>query len=243
MSYFAGVTFADQSVTPEDDAIAAGHLYGDGILKNCPFSYSGSTLTMGGGQLMICGRNIRHTAAENWAVVDAASGYARLVLVIDMTQASSQNLFEQVRTEIQYAATVAGFPELTQEDINERGSVYQAVLCVVSLGTGGITGIVSTMKTAASGTLEKLGGVSMATASVVLELAGWSNKSQTVSVDGVTANNVVIPAPAPGSHVAYYKANVRCTAQADGALTFVCDTVPTAALTVNVLVLTGGVSA
>ncbi len=83
-----------------------------------------------------------------------------------------------------------------------------------------------------------IGAVSMRTATALLSASGWSNKQQTVSVSGVTANNVVIVTPAPGSHTEYNGCAVRCTAQDSGKLTFTCTNVPTSALTANVLILT-----
>lgn len=74
---------------------------------------------------------------------------------------------------------------------------------------------------------------------VSLTVSGWgTDLTQTVSVSGVTASNTVIVAPNAASHAAYAEANVRCTAQASGKLTFTCDEKPTAALTVNVVILT-----
>lgn len=143
MSNFTGVTFAQQKVLPSDDAIIRRNILSDGVLYGCQLSYSGSTLTMGAGQLLICGRQIRHPSAQNWAVADATSGFARLVLTVDLTRTSSKEVFEQVVDSIEYATSQDGFPELNQSDVNTTGSVYQVAACVVSLGTGGITGIVS----------------------------------------------------------------------------------------------------
>lgn len=75
------------------------------------------------------------------------------------------------------------------------------------------------------------------TRTVALSAAGWSNKSQTVPVSGVTASNTVLLAPAPASQSAYGKAKIVCTAQGSGTLTFTCETVPTAAVNVNVVIL------
>ena len=147
---FVGVTFAKQKVTPSDDAIVLRQMLSDGILYGCDISYSGSTLTMAAGQLMICGRQIRHSTAENWAVVDATSGYARLLITVDMTRTATKDEFDQVVASVEYATAADGFADLEQEDINTDGSVYQAVACVMSLGTGGITGIVSRMAQAAA---------------------------------------------------------------------------------------------
>lgn len=83
------------------------------------------------------------------------------------------------------------------------------------------------------------GKCSKAEKTASLTVSGWgTGLTQTVSVSGVTASNAVIAAPNPASHAAYTEANVRCTAQASGKLTFTCDEIPTAALTVNVVILT-----
>ena len=143
MSNFTGVTFAEQNVRPSDDAIIRRQILSDGVLYGCELSYSGSTLTMGAGQLLACGRQFENPAPQNWAVVDATSGFARLVLAIDLTRTATESTFDQVQDYIQYATALDGFPALNQSDINSAGTMYQIVVCVVSLGTGGITGIVS----------------------------------------------------------------------------------------------------
>lgn len=83
------------------------------------------------------------------------------------------------------------------------------------------------------------GKCSKAEKTASLTVSGWgTGLTQTVSVSGVTDNNTVFVAPNAASHAAYAEANVRCTAQESGKLTFTCDEVPTAALTVNVVILT-----
>ena len=75
--------------------------------------------------------------------------------------------------------------------------------------------------------------------SVTLPASGWNSsaKTQTVSVSGVTAAANCIITAAPDSYMAYAKAGVRCTAQGAGTLTFACETVPTADVAANVLIL------
>ena len=74
---------------------------------------------------------------------------------------------------------------------------------------------------------------------VTLTAAGWDAdaKTQTVSVAGVTATANIIITAAPDSYMAYAEAGVRCTAQGAGTLTFACETVPTADVAANVLIL------
>ena len=75
--------------------------------------------------------------------------------------------------------------------------------------------------------------------SVTLTASGWNAnaKTQTVSVAGVTATANCIITAAPDSYMAYAEAGVRCTAQGAGTLTFACETVPTADVAANVLIL------
>lgn len=75
------------------------------------------------------------------------------------------------------------------------------------------------------------------TATAAMTAAGWSDNTQTVSVGGVTESNTVIVAPDPASFAAYTESGIRCTAQASGTLTFVCEDVPAETLTVNVVIL------
>ena len=149
--YFSGITFPQQKVTPSDDASVRRAVLADGILSGCAISYVGSTLTFGSGLLIGCGREFRHTAVQNFAVTGAVSGFARLVVTIDTTLASTKDSFEQISASIEYATAQDGFQQLQQDDINEDGTVYQMEICVISLTSGGISGIVSQIGAAESG--------------------------------------------------------------------------------------------
>lgn len=69
-----------------------------------------------------------------------------------------------------------------------------------------------------------------------LTVAGWSNKTQTITVPGVTASNLVIVGAAPFFAETYGEAGIKCTAQAADSLTFVCEEVPEEAISVNVAI-------
>ena len=71
---------------------------------------------------------------------------------------------------------------------------------------------------------------------VTIAASAWSNKSATVSVNGVTASNNIFVTPSASSYLAYANAQVRCTAQGSGTLTFACETTPTTNISVNVLI-------
>ena len=77
--------------------------------------------------------------------------------------------------------------------------------------------------------------------SVTLAAASWDStaKTQTVTVTGVKASEtaqMITPIPAMASQTAYYEAGILCTGQAADSLTFTCKTVPTADLTVYVVI-------
>lgn len=193
---FTGVTFAKQKVTPADDAIVRRAILPDGILTGCALSYSGSTLTMAAGQLMVCGRQIKHPSAQNWAVSDATSGYARLLLTIDLTRTASKETFDQVVDTIEYATAADGFSELEQSDINSAGTKYQIAVCVVSLGTGGITGIVEEIEKseASAGKLFAVIGVTYPAGSTCT----CTNGSKTLTAKG-TSGKALFVIPSAGT--------------------------------------------
>lgn len=64
---------------------------------------------------------------------------------------------------------------------------------------------------------------------VTLTAGGWSNKSQTVTVTGMTATKGVVVEATDNSY------GIKCTAQGTNSLTFTCETVPSEAIQVKVL--------
>lgn len=63
--------------------------------------------------------------------------------------------------------------------------------------------------------------------SFTLPASGWANNTQTITVEGVTADNVLIVSPTVSSMVEYSECKVYASAQGADSLTFVCDTTPT----------------
>ena len=70
-----------------------------------------------------------------------------------------------------------------------------------------------------------------------LSTTNWVNNVQTVNVDGVTESDTVIVTPAPDSFDAYAEAGVRCSAQGNGSLTFLCTDTPATVLNIHVILL------
>ena len=82
------------------------------------------------------------------------------------------------------------------------------------------------------------GGVQPQKQTVTLLATDWdNNKAQVANVSGVTATNIIFVSPNTDSYEAYGSANIRATEQAEGTLKFVCDTVPTDDINVNVVIM------
>lgn len=80
-------------------------------------------------------------------------------------------------------------------------------------------------------------GATTPTTMPTLVVANWSANTQTVTVNGVTASNNVIVAPAPASSADWASAGVLCTAQGANSLTFTCTQTPSNDITVNVAII------
>lgn len=145
-----GITFANQKITPSDDGRLYGAMLADGILTGCGITFAAATLSVAAGSLLIGTRELR-TSGETLSVTGATSGYARVIIDIDLTRAATKTSFEQAQFQIQYAASLDAFAALEQQDINTAGTHYQAAFCVLSLDTAGITGVVSSLASARVG--------------------------------------------------------------------------------------------
>ena len=222
----AGRTFDNQKVSAAAHGAIFRSALSDGVLSGCALAYAGMNLTIGKGYFISCGREVEIQAAET-VTVTQTSGYARIKAVINTAASSTAEVFEQFSWGIDYAASMSGFASLTQEDINGDGVTYEMELCIVSLGSGGISGI-------ARQPVKSHGRATEATAT--LTAAGWTSKTQTVSVAGVTASNLVFASPQADSWTGARDNGVRCTGQGAGTLTFTCEDVPTTALSYNVAI-------
>lgn len=83
------------------------------------------------------------------------------------------------------------------------------------------------------------GGSNVTWLDVLLNTADWINLTQTVEVQGVTADRTgcaVVVSPDPDSYEEYVGSGVICAAQGAGTLTFKAETAPTVNITVCVMV-------
>ena len=69
---------------------------------------------------------------------------------------------------------------------------------------------------------------------ITLSASGWSDKKQSVYVSGFGKDDTIISTPSADSRELYTECGVKLYAQAQNSLTFVCEDVPSEALTIHV---------
>ena len=139
---FKGITFAGQNVTPKNDGGLYQAHYGDGILWGCSMNLSGDDLVIQSGEFIACGRVCHVDGATN---VDLSgrllsTGYIQVIMNYDLSQGEGSQWYT---TFVESASTT--FPALTQDDINDTGTLYQVELAVVQISGGSLTAITSSI--------------------------------------------------------------------------------------------------
>lgn len=106
---------------------------------------------------------------------------------------------------------------------------------------GGVKVDGTTVTVDSNGVISAAGGsgVSVTTTTVAISFNEWdANGTCTKSVTGVTTSNTVLATYAPVSKAYYTEADVYCSAQGQGALTFRCTNIPSAGtITINVMII------
>lgn len=74
-------------------------------------------------------------------------------------------------------------------------------------------------------------------AQVTLSASGWSENTQTATVNGLRATDIVVSSPIPSQVDTYQYCGIVQTANAANSITFTCDTVPSVDITVNVAMI------
>ena len=125
-------------------------------------------------------------------------------------------------------------PELTQDDLLfEETSFDQMALWRVSVSGSVISAPVRVFEVS-----KNIKNAAPDSKTVSLPVSGWVGGKQTVSVDGVTADEMqpIFVSPTPESFKVYGENGVYCSAQAEGKLTFTCESVPATTLKVNLTI-------
>lgn len=86
---------------------------------------------------------------------------------------------------------------------------------------------------------QPVGAAVLQVSSVVVPSSLWINGKQTVSVDGILADEksqIVIPIPSSNSEEAYRNARITASVLSDGKITFVAETIPNVDIAVNLFI-------
>jgi hypothetical protein len=125
------------NVQPKDDAILHHHMIGQsGILEGCEITHlGGNQLLVSAGRGIVYGRDFVIEEETILATVsDSGTKKGRLVVQIDISNSATPISF--------VTQMAAALPELTQEDINHDGAVYQMALAEYDIGTVAISNFV-----------------------------------------------------------------------------------------------------
>ena len=149
---FRGITFSKQAVSSNDDS----HLYGvflngrNGRTKGCKITFGTDDIYISEGYFMAANRLVSITSTEAIATPAITSGliYCRLVFEVDLSKTNTNNEFNQGVFRV--LTDSADYPEITQNDMESGGNVYQLPFAKFTKNISGIGSFVSELETIGS---------------------------------------------------------------------------------------------
>lgn len=143
-----GITFSKQLVSSDDDA----HIYKvllngrKGKTKGCTMTYANDDIYIANGYFFAANRLVKIASMETVTtpVVTTGTTYCRLVFEIDLTKTNTNTTFEQGSFKILSSST--NYPEITQEDLEDGGNVYQLPFARFTKTVSGIGSFVSELE-------------------------------------------------------------------------------------------------
>lgn len=221
--------FAGRRISAKDDALLYDFLVANsGIFEGCTVTHLGSNqLQVSSGRGIIKGRIFTiesETISATLATSGALSG--RLLVRVDIS-----NTTTPIEFVTQAAATL---PNLTQEDINRDGSVYELPLATYSVDMAQISNLSNVARIVEMGNWytkvesDAKYALKSTTVNFTLTTTGWTGTAapykQVVSVPGVTADTIAVCDVAENATAAqvaaYSTAVIWQTDQGDGTITF-----------------------
>lgn len=133
-----GYVFSNQLASNNVDSMIFRKMLdnNNGILNGFEITNTNTTITIGEGTYLIAGRPVGVVGSETvTAGTDIA--FCKLVLEIDLTQQATPTTFEQASFKIIKSTTA--YPEITQEDMDNGGTLYQVELARFKTTVNGIT--------------------------------------------------------------------------------------------------------
>lgn len=129
---FKSQTFANEVFGLFIDTFLQGNM---GIVRGCELSNTNNSVTVGAGHFCIKGRFLEILGEDTVNV--SSNGYYSLVCEIDLSQENTKEDFNQ--GSIKVVNDTSGYPTLTQQDINNGGTMYQYEFARFRVTDSGIT--------------------------------------------------------------------------------------------------------
>lgn len=123
------VSFDKQKVKSQDDGICntLAMVSSSSILSGCEVSQDGaSAVNIDTGVFFVCGRLVHITSAESIGIPSVPAGqtlYMRVVFEVNLNQTNTETEFLQGSFKV--LTDESDYPALTQEDINNGGTLFQ----------------------------------------------------------------------------------------------------------------------
>lgn len=176
MPELKGLWFAERPVSSKGNGAFGRKLLSDGAIQGCELTTSGTIAKIAPGFLILAGRLSFVETEQEFNFAGQSQPYARIIGKVDLNQPSSEAECLQATFDVQYASSESGFSELTVEDINMNGSIYESVIAVFQLSSGTIQSVVK------SNFVSELNGV---TSKLLWENASPASAfaEQTITVD------------------------------------------------------------
>jgi len=140
-----GITFSKQTVSSNDDAHIYKVLLGgkNGKTKGCKMTFDTDNIYIAEGYFFAANRLVEITSTETVTspIVSTGVEYCRLVFEIDLAKINTNTEFAQGYFKILSSTT--NYPGLTQEDLEEGGTVYQLPFAKFQKSVAGIANFAS----------------------------------------------------------------------------------------------------
>lgn len=115
---FKSQTFKNEAFGVFIDTFLQGNM---GVVKGCQLSNTNNSVTIGEGYFCIKGRFLQILGEET--IQTTGNGYYSLICEIDLNQENTKEDFNQGSIKVLNSSTA--YPTLTQQDINNGGTMYQ----------------------------------------------------------------------------------------------------------------------
>ena len=117
------------------DTFLDGH---NGVIKGCGLSSTNNTVSLASGYFCIKGRFLEEQGGSTFNIeaTTEADKYCQLICELDMTQDNTTSQLNQAKYKV--LESTSGYATLTQEDLNNGGTIYQFEIARFKVTQNGI---------------------------------------------------------------------------------------------------------